>query len=664
MTAALAGTERDRLNELLVHHRFGDALSVAEQHLLKDPTERDALLCKAAALRFLGRIPEAFAALEILQRHHPRCGRLHEERGRCFVVLRQAPQAIESFLQAVNLNPTLAGSWGMLERLYRMIGDQGNAALAAGQVQTLQSLAPEVLSATSLLADGDVQQAEAVIRAYLQTNMSDIEAMRLLARIGIAHKVYLDAQILLAAVLEQAPDYQAARQDYALVLCELHRYVEARRELDILLQQRPDDPSLRALYATCCAGLGEHERSIELFGKLLSGGPQDAETHLSIGHALKTLGSPEAAISAYHRAADCRPHFGDAWWSLANLKTYRFDAAELERMQSALDSEAGSAADRYHLHFALGKALEDREQYAQAFEHYRQGNALKRPELRYRAELIEENTAQQIRVCSSEFFAQRQGWGDARPDPIFIIGLPRSGSTLLEQILASHSQVEGTQELPHIQQIMARLRGVESSGAPPRYPQVLTELSASQVLELAGEYLEGAQVYRTGKPFFIDKMPNNFRHLGLIHLLLPNARIIDARREPMACCFSNFKQLFANGQEFTYGLTDLARYYRTYLELMRHWHQVLPGRILRVQHEAVVEDLEGSVHRLLEFCGLPFEPQCLAFHENKRVVRTASSEQVRQKITRSGLEQWKHFAPWLDELSATLGDARDRYLES
>jgi hypothetical protein len=330
-------------------------------------------------------------------------------------------------------------------------------------------------------------------------------------------------------------------------------------------------------------------------------------------------------------------------------------------MQGALAAPATGVVDRYHLCFALGKALEDRGDFSSSFHHYRLGNELKRPECRYRPELIEGNTQQQIRLCTAEFFASRTGWGDPSPDPIFIIGLPRSGSTLLEQILASHSRVEGTQELPDVQQIVTRLRGFGPEGDEPRYPAILATLSAEEFRQLGAQYLAGTRVYRSGKPFFIDKMPNNFRHVGLMHLMLPQARIIDARREPMACCFSNFKQLFANGQEFTYSIEEIARYYRTYLEIMEHWERVLPGRVLRVYHEDVVDDLEGSVRRLLDFCGLEFEPQCVAFHENRRSVRTASSEQVRQEIYREGLVHWKNFRPWLEPLQRALGDATRRY---
>jgi tetratricopeptide (TPR) repeat protein len=551
----------------------------------------------------------------------------------------------------------------MLEGLYRMQGDARNAATAASEVAVLRALPQEIVVATGLFMDGELEAAETLIRSYLLKNGDHIEAMRLLARLGIARKVYFDAQVLLAAVLERAPDYRIARQEYAFVLIELHRHQEARRELEQLMRDEPQNRALKSLYAAASAGLGEHQRAIDLYRELLLGTAADADTHLSIAHALKTLGESQAAIGAYRRAADCRAAFGDAYWSLANLKTYRFTPQELTRMQSALAAPSTALEDRYHLCFALGKACEDLGDFAQSFHHYRLGNELKRPECRYRPELIEGNTAQQIAVCTAEFFAHRAGWGNASPDPIFIVGLPRSGSTLIEQILASHSQVEGTQELPNVQQIVSRLRGFGPEGDDPRYPRILTTLTAEEFAKLGDEYLAETRVYRTGKTFFIDKMPNNFRHVGLIHLMLPNSRIIDARREPMACCFSNFKQLFANGQEFTYSIEEIARYYRTYLELMRHWNRVLPGRVLRVYHEDVVEDLEGSVRGVLDFCGLEFEPQCVAFHENRRSVRTASSEQVRQGIYREGLEQWKNFAPWLEPLQSALGDALRTYRE-
>jgi tetratricopeptide (TPR) repeat protein len=661
-TAATAA-EMAQIHALMRAQNFAAALSAAEALLAASPTHRDARLLVAISQRYLGRISDALKTLATLEQRHPRFSRLYEERGRCYVELRQAPQAIEAFLTAVNLNHALPRSWSMLEGLYRMTGETGNAATAGSHVATLENLPPEVVAATAFFMDGDLDAAESLIRAWLLKNGDHIEAMRLLARIGIARKIYDDPELLLAAVLERAPDYRAARQEYASALIELHRHEEARRHVALLIKDDPDNRVLRMLDAAALVGLGKHERAIAIYRGLLLGAPADAEVHLSIAHALKTLGQTSESIASYRKAATLRPDFGDAYWSLANLKTYRFPEEELRQMRTALAAAATGAVDRYHLCFALAKALEDQGEYAESFHYYELGNRLKHAEIRYRPAITENNTRAQIAVCTAELFASRQGWGAPDPDPILIVGLPRSGSTLLEQILASHSQVEGTQELPNVQQAVSALRGREPEQGESRYPRILERLTAADFRQLGEKYLADTRVYRTGKPFFIDKNPNNFRHLGLVHLMLPNARIIDARREPMACCFSNLKQLFANGQEFTYGTEEIARYYRTYLELMQHWDRVLPGRVLRVYHENVVEDLEGNVRRLLDFCGLPFEPQCLLFHETQRSVRTASSEQVRRGLYREGLDQWKHFEPWLGPLEGALGDALTRYRE-
>jgi tetratricopeptide (TPR) repeat protein len=659
--ASIIGSDAARIRVLLRQRKFSEALAAGEALLADAPEDRDALLYVAIARRYLGRTAEALRTLDSLEQYHPRFSRLYEERGHCFVVMRQAPQAIEAFLRAVNINHALPASWRMLDGLYRMAGQADNAAMASSHVATLSTLPQQVVAATGLFADGDTDAAESLIRAYLLQHGNHIEAMRLLARIGIARKVFDDAELLLAAVLELAPDYRVARQEYAGVLIELHRYQDARRQLEQLLATEPDNRLYKTLYATSSVGLGEHERAIGIYRELLVGTHADADLHLSIAHAQKTLGQRREAIESYRHAAALRPGFGDAYWSLANLKTYRFTDEELGRLRGAQSAPGTGAVDRYHLCFALGKALEDQGEFAESFRYYELGNALKRAESKYRAEIIEHNTRQQIEVCTAGFFASRRGYGVPDPDPIFIVGLPRSGSTLLEQILASHSRVEGTQELANIQQIVTDLRGRDPDLNHPRYPGNLAQMSADDFLKLGRQYIDDTRVYRGGKPFFIDKMPNNFRHLGLVHLMLPNARIIDARREPMACCFSNLKQLFANGQEFTYGIEDIARYYRTYLELMRHWDRVLPGRVLRMQHEDVVDDLPGSVRRMLDFCGLEFEPQCIEFHKTERSIRTASSEQVRQPLFREGLDQWKHFEPWLEPLKLALGGALDHY---
>jgi tetratricopeptide (TPR) repeat protein len=654
-----------RIRALLKDQRFDEAVDAAAILVERVPENRDVLYALAIGQRQQHCPTDALATLQNLERHHPKFARLYQERGLCYVALKDAPNAIAAFHQAIGINPALPASFEMLAGLHRLTGDSENAQRAAAEAAKLRALPPAVVDATGLFAEGEVVAAEKMIRAFLLRNGDHIEAMRLLARIGAALGVLDDAEILLAAVLERAPDYVAARHDYACVLLERHKHMQARAQLDILLSGDPESRIYRTLHASTTVGLGRQDEAADLFRVLIAKAPAGtrelAELHLSLAHALKTLGRRDEAIEAYRAAIAARPDFGDAYWSLANLKTFAFTDEDITR---ALDIESRPETmpvDRYHLCFALGKAFEDRADFAMSWRYYERGNALKRQESRYRSEIIELNTANQRKVCTATFFADRKGWGIPSDAPIFIVGLPRSGSTLIEQILASHSQVEGTQELADIPRIVLDLQGRDPDLDNPRYPGILTGLGPLVFAELAEKYLRDTEVYRVGKPRFIDKMPNNFRHLGLIHLMFPNATIIDARREPMACCFGNLKQLFAQGQEFAYSIDDIARYYRTYLDVMEHWDAVLPGRILRVRHEDVVADLEASVRRILDFCGLAFEPACVEYYKTERSVRTASSEQVRRPIFREGLDQWRHYEPWLGSLRDALGDAVDRY---
>ncbi|HLZ73434.1 sulfotransferase [Phenylobacterium sp.] len=653
--------EVGRLRHLQQEGAHAAALARAEAELARFPENRDLLLIAATSLRHLRRVDEALAVLARLEALQPRFSRLHQERGLCLVQLKDARGAIAALLQAVNLNPALPASWSMLERLYGMVGERADAQTAAEHVATLKALPGEVVAATSLFSDGDLAPAEQIVRAYLLREGDQVEAMRLLARIGLAHDVLDEAEILLRAVLERAPAYTAARYDFAQTLIKRQKYAEANVEIAALLAVGPANPDYLTLAATSAVGLGQHERAIAIYRDMLRDAPTSWDVPLWLGHALKTLGRVPEAIEAYRAAARARPDFGDAYWSLANLKTYRFDDDEIARMRAETDSPGIGAEDQVHLCFALGKALEDRGEIAASWAWYARGNGLRRAASRYRPEIQETNTRLQREVCTAEFFRMRRGWGNPRPDPIFVLGLPRSGSTLLEQILASHSQVEGTQELSDVQRIVLDLQGRDPDLDSPRYPAALTDLTAEDFRRLGETYLADTQVYRTGRAFFVDKMPNNFRHIGLIHLMLPNAKIIDARRDPMSCCFSNLKQLFAQGQEFTYSEGDIARYYRTYLDLMDHWDAVLPGRVLRVLHEDVIDDLEGNVRRVLDHCGLPFERPCVEFHKTARSVRTPSSEQVRQPIFRDGLDQWRAYEPWLGPLKDALGDALTRY---
>ena len=653
-------TEVRRVRQLLEGSRFAQA-ETAAQALLKDvPENRDVLYMLAVSQRYQKQVASALATLARLEALHPGYPRLYQERGHCHVARREAAPAMAAFERAVTLNPVLGASWEALRVLYGMAGRRQQAAEAAANVERLAGLPVEIVTAISMFCDGEIASAESLVRQYLVAHGDHVEGMRLLAQIGVKHDVLDDAEVLLENVLRIQPDYHAARYDYATVLLKRHKHVQAREQMERLLRTDPGNRMYRTTYATVCTGFGDYDRALPLYRELAREMPQDPELHLSIGHALKTQGSTGEAIEAYHAAAAARPGCGEAYWSLANLKTYRFTDAELAQMRAEEAAPRIALEDRYHLCFALGKALEDRGEYAESFVWYERGNALKKTECRYRPGITERNTRLQQAICTAEFFAARAGFGAGSHAPIFIVGLPRSGSTLIEQILASHPQVEGTMELADIPRLVQELEGRDTEGGEPRYPAILSQLSADDCRRLGEKYLADTRAYRGGRERFIDKMPNNFRHLGLVHLILPNARIIDARREPMACCFSNFKQLFASGQQFTYSLEDIGRYYRSYVELMRHWEQVLPGRILRVQHEQLVADLGGNVRRILEFCGLPYEAACVEFHRTRRQVHSASSEQVRQPIYKEGVDQWRNFEPWLEPLKTALGDLARR----
>jgi predicted Zn-dependent protease len=645
-----------RLRERLNRSEFAQALRTAQELLVEVPENRDLLYMLAVSQRYLGRIPDALATLARLERLHPDYPRLHQERGHCYVALRSAPEAIAAFEQAVKLNSSLYASWHALQVLYQMTGRTAHAESAAGHIARLATLPVQIRTAASMYCDGEIDQAEQGVRQYLLTHGNHIEAMRLLAEIGVRRDILDDAESLLEGVLRLAPDYHAARYEYAIVLLKRHKHAHALEQMEQLLKNDPDNRVYRTTHASVLAGFGNIEQALPLYRELVGEQPNDFELHMSIGHLLKTLGRPQEAIEAYRAAMAVRAGSGEVYWSLADMKTYRFTDTELARMRAEEAEPTVRLTDRYHLCFALGKALEDREQYADAMAFYERGNALKKTECRYRPEFTERNTHLQAAVCTREFFAARRSFGCDSAAPIFIVGLPRSGSTLIEQLLASHSQVEGTMELADIPRLVQDLQGRELDNGNPRYPGILSELNAEDFNRMADKYLADSRLYRTGKSRFIDKMPNNFRHIGLIHLMLPNAKIIDARRGAMACCFSNFKQLFASGQQFSYGFDEIARYYRSYVKLMAHWDEVLPGKVLRIQHENLVDDLDANVRRILEFCGLDFESACIEFHKTERRIHTASSEQVRKPINREGIDQWRHFEPWLGSLRETLGD--------
>ncbi len=670
-TALRDGADAASLTDALSHvralthaRRHREALDACDRLLAAVPGQRDALLLAAVNLRCLGAVPEALQRLGALERGHPRFSLLHQERGHCLAQVGDAAQAVTAYAQAVGLNGALAQSWAMLDQLHRAAGRAQQAADAARQLARLRELPAGIVQAGSLFSDGDLRGAERLLRQHLAQSGRHVEALRLLARIAQQRGADHEAERLFEELLERAPAYRAARLDYARLLLARLRYLPARQQLEVLLQALPADPQCRTLHATACAGLGEHEAAIATYQELLAVMPHRNPLRLLLGRSLQAIGRQSPAIAAY-RAATAGPEgVGDAYWSLANLKSYRFADDEIAAMQAAEAAPDTPAPDRCQLCFALGKAFEDRHEFACSWRYYERGNGMKRAAGSYRPEFIEAGTCRQIEVCTPGLFAARAGSGVGDPDPIFVVGLPRSGSTLIEQVLSSHPQVEGTIELFDLPRIVQALQGSGPDPLDPPYPGVLAQMAPGEFARLGRRYLDDTRAFRREpgrRPHFVDKMPNNFRHVGLIHLMLPRAKIVDVRREPMACCFSNLKQLYESGQEFSYGIDDIARYYRSYLQLMRHWDRVLPGRVLRVVYEDVVDDLEGSVRRLLAHCGLDFDARCLAFHRTRRAVATPSSEQVRQPIHREGLQHWRNFEPWLGPLAEALGEERVRY---
>jgi tetratricopeptide (TPR) repeat protein len=649
-------TDLAAIQEKIVGKRFVDALGDLDTVLQTDPDHRDALYMRAVCCRYLRRFEQAQVTLDKLKTLAPDHSRAHQEEGHTYRDWGKPDDALRAYARACAVNPALEASWrGQLDIL-RAKGQDHRAVWVQAQLERLQATPKPVVAVIDLIAQGRLLKAEDICRQFLQEVPHHVEGMRQLAEIGKRLGVLDHAEFLLENAVKIAPNDIPVRIDYIHVLRKRQKFVDALAQAKLLLEQAPDNPQFQSLYAIESMQTGDFDGAIAAFDGVLEKIPGDPITLTSKGHALKTSGNYDDAVTSYRAALQSQPGYGEAWYSLANLKVYEFSEDEIAAMCAREGDSNLSHLDRVNLYFALGKAHEDRADYEQSFHYYEKGNQLKKAQSRYDAEMMTEDLRAQQEVCTAGFFDSRQEWGHSAPDPIFIVGLPRAGSTLLEQILSSHSMVDGTLELPNILSLSQRLRRRGREGETGGYPQVLATIDQDEFREFGEAFIRDTMIHRVGAPFFIDKMPNNFRHIGLIRMILPNAKIIDARRHPMACCFSAFKQLFAEGQEFTYNISDAGQYYRDYVELMAHWEQVLPGFVLRVMHEDVVANLETEVRRMLEFCGLPFEEACLEFHKTERSVRTPSSEQVRQPIYTTSLQQWQHFEQWLDPLKAALGD--------
>ncbi|WP_018417038.1 tetratricopeptide repeat-containing sulfotransferase family protein [Teredinibacter turnerae] len=636
------------------------ALSAADAVLQENPQHRDGLYLKAVCQRYLGNTKGALQTLTALQSAAPGYGRGFQELGHCQLMMGDLKQAFKAYKKATQLNPGLIASWQRLEQLAKQMDLRKEHTKASSQLAYFNRLPPLLLSITSMLSEGKLYKAENLCRQFLQEHKHHPEAMRLLAKIGTQLHILDDAEFLLESCVQLYPEFAQARLDLVNVLQKRQKYEKALTQATQLYEENPVDRQFKSTYANAALAVGDFDTALTTYDALLEQEPKNAVTWLMKGHALKTIGKHEEAVTSYQKAHTLKPQFGDAWWSLANLKTYRFSAQEIAAMEKAEAQSGLDNADHYHLCFALGRCYEDRGEFEKSFEYYERGNLLKKRQSDYSASATHEEFERQKAIVDAKLLHD-DSQGYEAPDPIFIVGLPRAGSTLLEQILASHSMVDGTLELPNILAFAHRLNGRRRTDEAPRYPAVLQTMGGEELEKLGKQFIDDTQIYRKGAPFFTDKMPNNFRHIGLILKILPNAKIIDARRHPMACCFSGYKQLFAEGQEFTYSQEDVAQYYRDYVALMDHWDEVAPGKILRVYHEKLVEHTEPQIRRILDFCGLPFEDSCLAFHKTERAVRTASSEQVRQPIYTSGLAQWKNFEAYLGPMQRQLTPLIEAY---
>ena len=514
---------------------------------------------------------------------------------------------------------------------------------------------PRLIEAAVALNENRLDVAERLLKPHLKEDPFDAAAIRMLAELAARIGRWRDAENLLRRAVDIAPAWTPAKANLALVLGRTGRPAEAIELLDDIFAAEPEEIGHWNLKAATVARLGDFDEAIRMYEGVLARAPDQPRVWLSYGHMLKTVGRQADGIAAYRRAIQIQPTLGEAWWSLANLKTVQFDDTDLGAMKAALAAPGISDEDLVHLDFALGKAMHDRGRADEAFDHYSRANALRLKSNAYRSADISRTVDRSIAKFTADAFAERTG-GSTAPDPIFVVGMPRAGSTLIEQILSSHSKVEGTSELPDVPAL------VRKAGASA---ESMLQLSQDERRELGEEYLKRTSVQRrTDRPYFVDKLPNNWLYVPFIHLILPNAKIIDARRQPLACCFSNFRQHFARGQDFTYNLEHVGRYYADYARLMAHIDAVLPGRVHRVFYECMVDDTEREVRALLDYCGLEFEPQVLEFYKTERAVRTPSSEQVRRPIYREATEEWRAYESHLEPLKRALGPVLDTYSQT
>jgi tetratricopeptide (TPR) repeat protein len=593
----------------------------------------------------LGRVPELSEARVDLARALRRQGLGSQAREEARRVLEKAPHHNRAWL---------AYGDALVE-----LGQYDDARVAFERARLTDPQRAHIEEATTALVADDRRKSEDIFRAILRQDPSHVAALCGLAALSLAADRAQDAERLLRHALRQCAYLPLAYRGLAPVLIAQGRLAEADAATQHLVRIEPQSPQSWVTVAGVATRLLRQERALEAYRRAAELKPDDVGLRMSVGHVQKTLGRRRECEASYRSALRMQPQRCEAWWSLADLKNYAFSDEELGTMEGLRDRGVQGRSNEAQLHFALGKAYEQRRDYVRAFAAYARGNALRSLDAPFDIELFERRSARIRSFFDAAFFASRAGSGDADDAPIFIVGLPRSGSTLIEQILASHPSVDGTMELPNVLNIVAQLDNL----APGRdgYPQALERVPREGLTAFGARYLAETAPLRSGRAHFTDKLPNNFSHVGLIQAILPRATVIDARRHPMDACFSTFRQYFAEGQTFSYDLEHLGRYYRCYLELMDHWDRVLPGKVLHLQYEDLVRDPELWVRRLLSACRLSFEPACLRFHETQRPVRTASAEQVRQPLYDSAVGYWRHFEKELEPLRRALGDCLARF---
>jgi len=638
-------------------NRFLDAIRVLDISLKKHPDHIDCLYLAAVSSRYLKDLEKSKEYVHRLLIQAPDMGRAYQELGHINRDLGNDQLAISNYRQACELNSALIGSWNGLLELFNKNNNKAAASHAEQQINKIKSLPNVLLYIDQIMNEGRLGVAELKCREFLKQNPTNTHAMAQLSEIATRLGHFEDAELLLEKAVEFMPNDGDLRMKYVSILRKTQKFSKTLEQVNILCDMYPENITYQAQRANEMMQNGDHSEAIKLFNNILEKNPHNYGSITSRGHAEKTLGRTDDAIISYKKAYAIKPDHGEAFFSLSNLKTYRFDTDELELMKDQLKRVDLSLKEKAYFHFALAQGAESIKDYDEAFYNLFEGNKIKNNQSKYSIDSMNKELQAQIDVCDNKFFSQLGDGGFANNDPIFILGLPRAGSTLIEQILASHSMIDGTLELPNILSLAQSLRGDDIYGKKGKYPQIMSTLTKDDRLKMGNDFIKDTRMHRKDAPMFTDKMPNNFRHIGLIHLILPNAKIIDARRYPLDCCFSMFKQLFAQGQEFTYGLKEAGSYYNSYVKLMNHWDKVLPGKVLRVNNEDVIDDLEGQVKRILEFINIPFEESCVSFHKTERSVRTASSEQVRQPINKKGMGRWKPYAKHLKPLLETVDNS-------